>query len=95
MIYILMKKKVGDFCENKDIAKKIRENDLLPALGRNELITFDFEGVSGATQSFIHALVSEAIRKFPDFAFNNIFFKNASPEVRQIISIVYTYMQQN
>lgn len=58
-------------------------------------MTFDFEGVSGATQSFIHALVSEAIRKFPDLVFDNIFFKNTSPEVQQIISIVYTYMQQN
>ena len=92
---VLMKKEAGEFCENKDIAKRIREELLFPALRRNESVTFDFAGVVGATQSFMHALVSDALRRFPEVAFDNIFYKNAAPEVKQIISIVYTYMQQN
>ena len=85
---------VGEFCENKDVAKKLREEILLPALEGERAVTFDFEGVTGATQSFIHALVSDALRKYPEISFDNIFFKNACPEVQEIISIVYTYMQQ-
>ena len=84
----------GEFCENKDIAKGLREKILLPALEKERAVTFDFEGVTGATQSFIHALVSDALRKYPETAFDNIFFKNACPEVQEIISIVYAYMQQ-
>lgn len=32
MIHILIIKEAGGFCENKDIAKRIREEILLPAL---------------------------------------------------------------
>lgn len=84
----------GEFCENKDVARELRERVLLPALENGNAVTFDFYGVNGATQSFIHALVSEALRRFPDTAYDNIFYKNACPEVQEIISIVYAYMQQ-
>ena len=91
---IMMVDMAGEFCENKDVAKKVREEVLLPALERGDGVTFDFEGVSGATQSFIHALVSEALRQYPETAYDSIFYKNASAEVKEIISIVYAYMQQ-
>lgn len=92
---IKIQKEAGAFCENKDVAKKLRENVLLPTLKQNGSITFDFDGVTGATQSFIHALISEALRRYPEKAFEKILYKNTNPEIRQIISIVYTYMQQN
>ena len=85
----------GDFAENKDIAKDLRERELLPSLAKNQAITFDFENVTGATQSFIHALVSDALRKFSETAYDNIFFKNANDEVQKIITIVYNYMQES
>ena len=56
-------KTAGDFAENKDIAREIRVNILMPALLKNELVTIDFSKVSLSTQSFIHALISDAIRK--------------------------------
>lgn len=83
----------GEFCENKDLAKRIREGIVLPTLADGGSVTFDFDGVSGATQSFIHALISDAIRKFGDYAFDNLFYKNANPEVQKTIEIVYNYMQ--
>lgn len=89
-----MRDEAGEFCENKDVAKRLREEVLLPALEGGEGVTFDFEGVSGATQSFIHALVSEALRRHPNEAYDLIFYKNACAEVREIVSIVYMYMQQ-
>lgn len=89
-----MYKRAGEFCENKDVAKEIREKILLPALEAGGGVIFDFAGVTGATQSFIHALVSEALRQFPETAYDQIIYKNASAEVQEIISIVYMYMQQ-
>lgn len=91
---VSMYEKTGAFCENKDVAKEIREKILLPTLQNGGAVTFDFGGVTGATQSFIHALVSEAIRQYPGLVFDRVFYKNACDDVREIISIVYTYMQQ-
>ena len=95
MITIKMKNLVGDFAENKDIAKDIQINKLLPALKEEKGITFDFDGVSGATQSFIHALVSDALRKHPDTVYDKVFFKNTNEDIQKIITIVYRYMQES
>lgn len=84
-----------DFAENKNVAKEIRENILLPTLRKDGAVTFDFSGITGATQSFIHALISDAIRKYPEVFFDNVFFKNVNDETKQIISIVFNYMQQS
>ena len=86
---------VGEFAENKDIARELRLNRLLPALKMGRAVTFDFEGVKGATQSFIHALVSDALREFPDVVYDNVFYKNANEEIQKIITIVYRYMQES
>ncbi len=95
MEVIQMKELVGDFAENKDIAKDIRIHKLLPALKNDDAITFDFDGVSGVTQSFIHALVSDALRKYPDTVYDNVFFRNANEDIQKIITIVYRYMQES
>ena len=95
MEIIKMSDKIGDFGENKDLAKSLREDTLLPTLAKNDAITFDFAGVSGVTQSFIHALISEAMRKFPDRFYDNVFFKNTDDDIQEIISIVYRYMQES
>lgn len=92
---IKMLELVGEFAENKDVAKDIRLHHLLPALKNNQAITFDFEGVKGATQSFIHALISDALRKFPDIVYDNVFYKNTTEEIQKIITIVYRYIQES
>ena len=95
MEIIKMLELTGEFAENKDIAKSIRTSRLLPALEDNQAITFDFDGVKGATQSFIHALISDALRKFPDVVYDNVFYKNTNEEIQKIITIVYRYMQES
>lgn len=85
----------GGFAENKDIAKKIRIEEILPALASGDEVILDFAGVQGATQSFIHALISDPIREFKNSAFNNLVYKSANDEVREIISIVYRYLQES
>lgn len=85
--------KTGVFAENKDIARDMRIKGIKPVLERNEEITLDFKGVESATQSFIHALISELIRSYGSEILNNIYFKNCNKSVREIINIVVDYMQ--
>lgn len=86
---------INDFAENKDIAKKIRVEKIIPGLKAGNEVVLDFDGINGATQSFIHALISDPIRKLKSVAIENLVFKNANPDIREIISIVYRYMQES
>lgn len=87
--------KVGNYAENKDVARDVRRNYIMPALARDEDIVLDFSGVAGATQSFIHALISDPIRQYRETAFSNLCYKNANNSVKKIISVVYHYMQES
>lgn len=94
MTRIKMFEIVGPFASNKDLAKKIRTNVLLPTLEQQEEIIIDFEKVDGATQSFIHALISEAMRKYGvDVFFDKVVFKSCNEKIRTIVTIVTDYMQ--
>lgn len=86
---------VGSFAENKDTAKKVRTEYILPALQNNKKIILDFKGVDSATQSFTHALISDLIRKFGDDFFECVSFKNCNDTVKRVIGIVAEYMQQD
>ncbi len=92
---IKIRQLAGSFAENKDIAKKIREEEIMPTLSMRKEIIIDFKEVTGATQSFIHALISDPIRKYKDVAFNNLIYKNANDDIQQIITIVYRYLQES
>lgn len=92
---IKLRKIVGDFAENKDIAKKLRIKEIMPALSKGDEVVLDFNGISGATQSFIHALISDPIRELKNIAFDNLAYKNANADIREIVSIVYRYMQES
>lgn len=85
--------KTGVFAENKDLARDIRIKEIAPILEKNEEITLDFEGVESATQSFVHALISELIRDFGNEVLDNIYFKKCNKSVQEIINIVVDYMQ--
>ncbi len=92
---INLKQITGEFAENKDLAKRIRIDEIIPALKRGEEVILNFVGVTGVTQSFIHALISNPIRNFKSVAFDNLIYKNANKDIQEIISIVYRYMQES
>ena len=95
MIHIKLFKQVGTFAENKDIAANIRLNSLIPALEKNENIILDFEKIEGATQAFIHVLISDLMRGYGDDVLDKIQFKSCNNTVKSIISIVVGYMQES
>lgn len=86
-------KKVGVFAENKDVARSIRIKEIMPYLREGDNLIINFEGVESATQSFIHALISEVIREFGSDVLEKISFKKCNDTVKRIIDIVVDYMQ--
>ncbi len=93
MIEIVLKGRTGAFAENKDVAREIRLQQLEPALNNNEEVVLDFGGVDAATQSFIHALISELIRTHGNDVLDKIAFKSCNEHVQKVINIVVEYMQ--
>ncbi|VVB99400.1 Uncharacterised protein [uncultured archaeon] len=86
---------VGQFAGNKDVAREIRLRHILPAIEIGEGIILDFENVDSATQSFIHAMISDVIRKKGAEAIEKIYFKNCNVTIQKIINIVVQYMQES
>lgn len=96
MMVIRICDRAGNFAENKDIARDIRLKEITPAFKRDHAeIVLDFEGVTGATQSFIHALISQLLRDYGDVVFTRLLFKNCNEKVQEIISTVADYMAES
>ncbi|MBI4591909.1 STAS-like domain-containing protein [Candidatus Uhrbacteria bacterium] len=85
----------GAFAENKDEARDIRMDQITPAIKKGDDVVLDFEGIDGATQSFVHALISDVIRKEGFQVIEKLHFKNCNPTVQKIITIVTEYMQES
>ena len=94
MTHIQLFERTGTFAENKDIARDVRVMEILPALAQGEYIVLDFSQIDGATQSFVHALISECFRVYGETTLDRLEFKGCSPAVREIILIVTEYMQE-
>lgn len=84
---------VGGFAENKDLAKKIRIEKILPSLEKKDKVILNFDKIESATQSFIHALISDIIRKKGIAILEDISFKKCNITIRKMIGIVIEYMQ--
>lgn len=93
MTTIRVIEQTGAFAEDKDVARKLRTEHIEPALKEEQVVTIDFKGVDGATQSFVHAMISHPIRTSKGEALEQMRFKNCSAPVREIISIVCDYSQ--
>jgi hypothetical protein len=60
---------------------------------KGEEAVVDFTAVEGATQSFVHALISDLFRKEGDLL-DRVSFKGCNETVRKIVAIVFDYMQE-
>lgn len=94
MIRIRLFNRTGSFAEDKDLARTIRREQIIPALNRREEVILDFENVDSATQSFIHALISDLIRNHGAEVLDQIRFKSCNNTIQKIIGIVVDYMQE-
>jgi hypothetical protein len=83
--------KLGSFASDKDIARSIRQVEILPRLAKNESVILDFTGVDGSTQSLIHSLIAEPLQIYGKEALKFLNFKSANPLLRTLISLVIDY----
>lgn len=82
---------ISGFMEDKDYARKIRLEKILPALEKGEKVILDFSEVEFATQSFIHALIGEALKRFNDNALTLLEFRSCNQVLKSVIEIVVDY----
>lgn len=94
MKIITIRDHAGAFAENKDTARELRLSEIIPSLERGEEVVLDFSGVDATTQSFIHALISDLMRKHGAPVLDRLEFKSCNETVRKIITIVVDYMQE-
>lgn len=85
--------RAGSFAENKDVARSIRVELIEPTIRQGNEVTLDFDGVDLATQSFIHALLSEVIRVDHGSALDLLRFSHCNQSIQNLIEIVSTYSQ--
>lgn len=86
--------KTSSFAESKDVAREIRIKEMMPILENHGTVTIDFDKVDYATQSFIHALISDIIRKNGYEVLDRLIFKNCNDTIKKMITIVTDYMQE-
>jgi hypothetical protein len=91
MIEIEIPSGVAGFVEDKDLAKSLRTEKIIPALVNGETVVLDFSNVKYATQSFIHALVGEALKRFGRDALERIEFRKCSQQLKSVIELVVAY----
>ena len=81
----------GSFAEDKDVARRIRQESILPRLAAGEPVTLDFSEVEVATQSFVHAMISEALRIHNGRALELLDFRKCNRTVKSVILTVIDY----
>ena len=91
---IVIFEKAGEFAENKDIARDIRLKEIIPALDKKQELVLNFQKVGAATQSFIHALISDLFRNYGNDVLDQMTFKSCNENIKKIINIVVDYMQE-
>lgn len=90
-IVIRLKPLTGDFAENKDAAAALRERQVRRALADGRRVVLDFTGVRVATQSFVHALVSDILRRDGGGILDRLIFKGCTKSVKGIVETVVQY----
>jgi len=81
----------GPVAENKDWARNMRDKVLLPTLASGREIILDFKAVSTATQSFVHACISQAVTEHGEDVLDRIQFRQCNEQVHSIIERVVEY----
>lgn len=84
---------VGDFAEDKALAREICQEEILPKLQARKKIIVDLLGVEAMSQAFFYQLVALAIEQYGMLAYQEIKFRNVRAEIEEMMSEVYRGMQ--
>jgi hypothetical protein len=89
VLYISVRNYFGTYAEDKDLAKKIRDEKLLPALAENKTLTIDFENIISAPHSLLNAMLATPIRQLGLAAYKKIKVINVSPDIRVTLDFIF------
>lgn len=79
------------FAEDKDVAKYLRRQIIMPALEEDKKVILDFSAVTSSTQSFVHALVGEPLQKMGEDVLAKIEFRSCAPQIKSLVRLVVDY----
>lgn len=88
---LIIKDHAGQFAENKDVARKLREGSIIPAIDSGDEVFLDFKGIDSSTQSFVHALISEVFQVYGEVCLEKFHFENCNNAVKSLIATVINY----
>lgn len=88
-LYISVRNYFGKYAEDKDLAKKIRDKYILPALEENKTLTLDFEEIISAPHSLLNAMLATPIERLGLAAYKKIKIINAAPEIRETLDFIF------
>jgi STAS-like domain of unknown function (DUF4325) len=88
-LYVSVRNYFGKYAEDKDLAKKIRDKYLLPALVENKSLTIDFEDIVSAPHSLLNAMLATPIERLGLSAYKKIKIINAAPEIRETLDFIF------
>ena len=84
----------GEFAENKDDARRLRESFIVPTIAGGREVILDFAGVDASTQSFIHALISQVLQDGGEPALAKLRFMNCNGPIKSLVTTVVNYSLQ-
>lgn len=90
-VHLVILAGASGFAEDKDEARHLRQEQIMPALERGESVIIDFGAVKYATQSYVHALLSEPLHKYGELLLDRLEFRNCSTTVQNVIGLVVDY----
>lgn len=88
IVYLNMRNYFGHYAEDKQLAIKLRDGKMLPAVDGGIPITVDFEEVISAPHSLLSALLATPIQRLGLAAYKKIKVINASPEIRETVDFI-------
>ncbi len=88
-LYINIRNYFGRYAEDKDLAKKIRDEKLLPALAENKTLTIDFDEIVSAPHSLLNAMLATPVERIGLAAYKKIKIINAAPEIRETLDFIF------
>ena len=87
-LYFNMRNYFGRYAEDKQLAIKLRDKNLLPAIDTGAAVTIDFEHIVSAPHSVLNALLATAVQRLGLTAYKKIKVINASPEIRETVDFI-------
>lgn len=88
-LYVSVRNYFGRYAEDKDLAKKIRDEKLLPAVAESKTLTIDFEDILSAPHSLLNAMLATPIERLGLSAYKKIKIINAAPEIRETLDFIF------